>query len=741
MYEEHEVGLLLWPMFPDMFWEMVGERSPEVVLLRPDKTGESLELACQAAEWQDARGKPFLMLVSADCVQEVCDLTRNTVLNGRRELRNFGGGAVVISNCYDLVELVEPGIATFTGVIDGVQKLMSKLHNEADLEFAVNGFPQNQKALQGDNVGFPQNQEALQGDDVCFHQNQEALQGDDVCFHQNQEALQGDNHIYMFDGSVRRVVPFQFDGSVRRVVPSQTFVEEVGDEEIPGDPPEVGPVTQGVEEASLKPTEEEIKMLKRVHENLGHPSNRDFARTLRIAHGKPHLVRYAAKEFSCSTCASRPMPKPARPAVLPKSYQPGQVVGIDVMYLPALNKQESFPALNIVDWGSGYSMVERLEEMTADHVWRTFMRTWARIFGVPEVLIADLGSEFRGEFADLASQCGALVRHIGARSPWQNGKTERAGAHYKHVFEKARDACVLTSWAELKTLMYEVEASRNRFGNRSGFSPMQRQLGWSLRLPASMLSDDPLDPQLVVQSAGDEVRRMLQLRQVAQEAYIKSQSEVALSKARNSRNRTIQKFLPGETVYVFRQPRERKRKHAITPESKEGRKPAWVGPGVVLAVDGPNLWISMRGELWKASSEQCRPATSEEQLAKELLAGELETLRQEFVRNGLKRSYKDICDGGFPDEDDDDGEQPLSSPAQRARVQFEDPAQVAVPAGPDADLEDYSPSISNVEEEPEREVSTVAQGVEVPQPFGFRDGQNGGAKRAIRRQWTWDSLI
>ena len=196
--------------------------------------------------------------------------------------------------------------------------------------------------------------------------------------------------------------------------------------------------------------------------------------------------------------------------------------------------------------------------------------------------------------------------------------------------------------------------------------------------------------------------------------YIKSQTEVALSKAKNARNRTPRKFLPGETVYVFRQPKERKLKHAVTPEARAGRKPAWVGPGVVLAVDGPNLWISMRGEL---SAEQCRPATSEEQLAKELLAGELEA----FVRGQLKRSYKDISDGGLPDEDDD-GDDPggdlAPPPAQRQRVQFEDVCQIPVPEGGDEEL-DYSPSeggsggISNVEEEPEREVSTTP--LELPQ--------------------------
>ena len=167
---------------------------------------------------------------------------------------------------------------------------------------------------------------------------------------------------------------------------------------------------------------------------------------------------------------------------------------------------------------------------------------------------------------------------------------------------------------------------------------MQRQLGHSLRLPGSLLSDDALDPSMVVQSAGDEMRRLLEIRQHAQEAYMKTQSEVAITKAKNARVRKPLHFVVGETVYVYRQPKERKRKHAMTPESHEGKKPTWVGPGIVLAIEGPNVWVSMKGELWKVSMEQCRPATSEEQLAKEMLSGELEALKEELGRSSTKRS-------------------------------------------------------------------------------------------------------
>ena len=327
---------------------------------------------------------------------------------------------------------------------------------------------------------------------------------------------------------------------------------------------------------------------------------------------------------------------------------------MDVIFLSSLDKRETFPALNMVDWGTGYQMVERLKNMESDHAWRTFLRVWGRVFGVPEILIADLGNEFKGQFEELASQAGALVHHTAARSPWQAGKTERAGAHFKHVFEKARHAAPLSSWEELKTLLYEVEGARNRYGNRSGFSPMQRQIGHSLRLPASLLSDDHLDPGLVVQSAGDEMKRVLEIRQAAQEAYMKSQTELAITRAKNAQVRPHPHFLPGETVYVLRQPRERKRKHAMTEEAHEGRKPMWVGPGVILASELPSLWVSMKGELWKVSVEQCRHATSEEQMAKELLMGELEALREELGRDTQKRTYKDMTEEQGPADEDED---------------------------------------------------------------------------------------
>ena len=121
-----------------------------------------------------------------------------------------------------------------------------------------------------------------------------------------------------------------FDGSVRRGE-LEVFVEGDEADEPNDDSRETAPRYH----EQMRPTDEELRLLKKLHENLGHPGPKELARSLRLARAKPHLVRFMAKEFRCSVCESKPKPKSARPAVLPKSYEPGKVLGVDVVYLPA----------------------------------------------------------------------------------------------------------------------------------------------------------------------------------------------------------------------------------------------------------------------------------------------------------------------------------------------------------------------------------------------------------------------
>ena len=126
-------------------------------------------------------------------------------------------------------------------------------------------------------------------------------------------------------------------------------------------------------------------------------------------------------------------------------------------------------------------------------------------------------------------------------------------------------------------------------------------------------------------TASQEMQRTLQIKETAMEAFIKHTTAESISRAAKARTRTGQEFQKGDVVFVFRKPLPRKNMQT----NREGRKPTWVGPGVVIMPEGANVWISMRGELWKCAKEQVRSATPQEEEAYGLLRDELEELHQE----------------------------------------------------------------------------------------------------------------
>ncbi|CAE7573255.1 RE1 [Symbiodinium sp. CCMP2592] len=573
------------PCCSNQFWTELRNRSPNLLILRPNRDEGSHELAVEAAEWQHAQGKTFAVMCS-----EVSERVEDDLWNLGESMvhRMLPSEERVWSNDFEFANklyhvMSEDRVLNHEDTNDLQQN--SKAHQSVECEAQsvyevdveqMSEVLENQFVFHEDTDDLQQNSKAHQHgagyldlnccgtecrDSLGKHRggglwtedsgaesegkykavwkkldNGEWVQGkindihykvnkfDPKKWHGSEEwsgqrfvvsaftsraldqvdpqklnelkklgfPLPRRNFVYMFNGSKQCV-----DNVNSEVYVGEDDGEPVGDEVPEGDLdlPDPDPLPQDPN-SELEPSQEEKRLLKKLHENMGHPAPRELA----------------------------------------KMYEPGRVVGVDVIFLSGLDRRQSFPALNIVDWGTGYSMVERLKNTEATHAWRTFQRTWARTFGIPEVIVADLGTEFRGQFAELAGQSGALIRHTAARSPWQAGKTERAGAHYKQVYDKARESTFVSSWEEIKTLMYEVESARNRYGNRSGFSPMQRQIGHNLRLPGSLLSDDHLDPQLVIESSGDEMRRVLEIRKAAQEAYIKSQTETAITRAKNARS-------------------------------------------------------------------------------------------------------------------------------------------------------------------------------------------------------------
>lgn len=199
-----------------------------------------------------------------------------------------------------------------------------------------------------------------------------------------------------------------------------------------------------------------------------------------------------------------------------------------------------------------------------------------RTFGPPQVLVTHPGKEFSATFQKKAMAFGIVMYQTAARAPWQQGKTERHGGHFKQLFEKARSEIVVTNPQELKALTIKVEQAKNRYANRSGFSPVQRQIGQWPRVPGDILSDQGMDPGLIGGALTDDLERLHAMRRIAQKAFAEVNAQDVAKRAMRGRSRVPQEFVAGDYVYVYRVPKPGRRKME---RSRSTRSPPTKPPG------------------------------------------------------------------------------------------------------------------------------------------------------------------
>ena len=210
---------------------------------------------------------------------------------------------------------------------------------------------------------------------------------------------------------------------------------------------------------------------------------------------------------------------------------------------------------------------------------------------------------------------------------------------FKEKFKAVYHAASATK-DEVPMVVAEVAACRNRFMDRWGFSPMQRVFGKTLRMPASLLSSDVLDQELMELAATDPIRRQWKIQELASQEWLRRQDRSAIQRSVHSKARNTDKkdFKPGQWAYVFRS----------TPQFR-----GWAGPGVLLteSPSGTGWWMSMRGRLWQVSTEQLRHASPEENLGAELVLELFQELLERLKAPG-QVAYQDVTQDEIPNESD-----------------------------------------------------------------------------------------
>ena len=196
-----------------------------------------------------------------------------------------------------------------------------------------------------------------------------------------------------------------------------------------------------------------------------------------------------------------------------------------------------------------------LPDKTSESVRNAFATLWIKHYQAPDLVVTDQGPEFTGhEFSNYVGEQACLHHFIDSQSPWQQGRTERAGGSLKEDLRDVIEECGIVTNKEFDLALTQALDARNRFSNRSGFSAHQRVFGTSLRLPGSMLSDDHIDRLSLHTDPSTDFRRAADIRAAAHKAFIKHSDRAAIDRAILARPRALQKqtLREGDVVYVWR---------------------------------------------------------------------------------------------------------------------------------------------------------------------------------------------
>ena len=140
-------------------------------------------------------------------------------------------------------------------------------------------------------------------------------------------------------------------------------------------------------EQSLAESLQTRRHISKIHESVGHPSNRTLLRVLRQGGAKGRFILAAARH-RCGPCEAQK--RPAGPIVSrsPTSFVFNDVVGLDLFFLNTYEKH-TLPAMNIVCWGTGLQRVIPLRDQSGETLRNAYRNNWLRSYGRPRILVVD----------------------------------------------------------------------------------------------------------------------------------------------------------------------------------------------------------------------------------------------------------------------------------------------------------------------------------------------------------------
>ena len=358
------------------------------------------------------------------------------------------------------------------------------------------------------------------------------------------------------------------------------------------------------------------RALRRLHANLGHPSNKDLVRVLRNSGASEEAIRQAS-ELECSVCHNHKAPSSALPANTSRATRFNEKIGLDVKYLPGWKPNQKVPCINIIDYASSLQVMCPIFQRETSEVTIGVLRdSWIHWAGVPEHLELDPSKpNLSNMLAEYCENRGIVMHHIAADAHWQLGKVERHGQWFQSIFKKVCDEHPPLSAEDFVERVSQTQQAKNSLISERGASPFQHVFGRNPSVPEDLLQEKP---NLAVSEAitcDDASAQANAVRQSARKAVLECQDDKAFRAALRARPRVFREFKSGDWVYYWR---SQKWEKGIL--INDGR---WYGPALTLGLVGRNVMVVHRKNILRCAPEHVRHVTEEEKIIVESPESEL----------------------------------------------------------------------------------------------------------------------
>ena len=327
-----------------------------------------------------------------------------------------------------------------------------------------------------------------------------------------------------------------------------------------------------------------VKLVK-LHKAAGHPTSRNMARMLSDAQAPAWKVRMALS-FTCPVCQEVCPGGSSSGQIPPGSLRPMPLawehLGLDVGEWTVPNQDKKIKFLLMMDMATRFKVVEPLfvykhgenKVESADDIIRVLTHRWLMDKPRPKVIVPDNAKSLTSQkFADFLSDLNIQLMPPPDNDSWSHGVVERAIGQLKVTCERVQ----LSAPEQNPLLTIGLStAAINSTEYVKGFSSIQWAYGRQAELDDSQLRQQlslPIDQQQ------HEYLRLIQNREMAEDAARKSKAIVVLGKLQNSSIRQpLRTFSMAQPVMIWR----KFLPHTIYKGRKGGhrhtQRPRWVGP-------------------------------------------------------------------------------------------------------------------------------------------------------------------